>query len=202
MYVKKAELTKLAVSKEQYPKDNLFEIAFAGRSNVGKSSLINSLVNRKNLARTSNKPGKTRTINFYTINDEFRFIDLPGYGFAKVSKKERGKWSYIIEEYLENRMNLIEVILLLDIRHEPGEHDKMMYNWIKSYGYNGIIIGTKADKISKQVQNRQINMIQNSLQVENRNLIIPYSATKKLNIDYIWKVIEEILTINKEQLSQ
>lgn len=179
MHVRKAELTKLAVNKEQYPKDDLFEIAFAGRSNVGKSSLLNTLIKRKSLARTSNKPGKTRTINFYTINESFRFIDLPGYGFARVSKKERGKWASIIEEYLENRMNLIEVILLLDIRHEPGEHDKMMYDWIKSYGYNGIIIGTKADKIPKTTWEKQINTIGNSLNVENKDLIIPYSATKK-----------------------
>lgn len=202
MHIKKAELTKLAVSKEQYPKDNLFEIAFAGRSNVGKSSLINNLVNRKNLARTSNKPGKTRTINFYTINDKFRLIDLPGYGFAKVSKKERDKWGDIIEEYLESRINLIEVILLLDIRHEPGQHDIMMYNWIKSYGYNGIVIGTKADKISRHAQEKQINIIKKYLNVENKNLIIPYSATKKLNVNYIWRIIEEIITVNKEQQSQ
>lgn len=199
MHIKKAELTKLAVSKEQYPNDNLFEIAFAGRSNVGKSSLINVLVNRKSLARTSNKPGKTRTINFYTINDSFRFIDLPGYGFARVSKKERTQWSDIIEEYLENRNNLIEVILLLDIRHKPGEHDKMMYDWIKSYGYNGIIIATKADKVKKNILKKQINIIQDCLNVENKNFIIPYSATKKINIEYIWGIIEEIIKINKEQ---
>ncbi len=201
MNVTKAELTKLAVNKEQYPKDDLFEIAFAGRSNVGKSSLLNTLVNRKSLARTSNKPGKTRTINFYTINESFRFIDLPGYGFARVSKKERGKWASIIEEYLQNRMNLIEVILLLDIRHEPGEHDKMMYDWIKSYGYNGIIIGTKADKIPRTTWEKQINNIGNSLNVENKDLIIPYSATKKINVDYVWKTMEEIIRVNKEQQS-
>ncbi|HLR35030.1 MAG TPA: ribosome biogenesis GTP-binding protein YihA/YsxC [Tissierellales bacterium] len=201
MHVRKAELTKLAVNKEQYPKDDLFEIAFAGRSNVGKSSLLNTLIKRKSLARTSNKPGKTRTINFYTINESFRFIDLPGYGFARVSKKERGKWASIIEEYLENRMNLIEVILLLDIRHEPGEHDKMMYDWIKSYGYNGIIIGTKADKIPKTTWEKQINTIGNSLNVENKDLIIPYSATKKINVAYIWEIVEEIIKVNKKQQS-
>ncbi len=201
MDIIKAELTKLAVSKEQYPKDDLFEIAFAGRSNVGKSSLINTLVNRKNLARTSNKPGKTRTINFYTLNDEFRFIDLPGYGFARVSKKERGKWADVIEEYLESRRNLIEVILLLDIRHEPGEHDKLMYEWIKSYGYNGIIIGTKADKIPRRTWKKQVSIIKEFLNVENENLIIPYSASKKINVDYTWEVIEEIIKVNKEQQS-
>ncbi len=199
MKITSAELSKLAVSKEQYPKNNLFEIAFAGKSNVGKSSLINTLVNRRDLARTSNKPGKTKTINFYTINNQFRLVDLPGYGYARVSKKEREQWGQIIEEYLGNRKNLIEVILLLDIRHEPGEHDKMMYNWIKYFGYNGIVIATKADKLSKGAIEKQKNIIRKFLKMENEKLIIPFSATKRINIDYIWKVLEEIININKEQ---
>lgn len=202
MRVNKAELSKLAVNSKQYPKDNLLEIAFAGRSNVGKSSLINALTNRRNLARTSNKPGKTRTINFYTINDEFRLTDLPGYGYAKVSKKEQMKWADIIEEYLETRKNLAEVILLLDIRHRPGEHDKMMYDWIKSYGYNGIVIATKVDKIPKYTWDKHVKVIQDFLNIESKNLIIPYSGTKRINIDHIWEVFKEIIRINKEQLSQ
>ena len=132
MKINKSEITALAVNEKQYPKDNKFEIAFAGRSNVGKSSLINTLTNRKSLAKTSNKPGKTRTINFYNINDQFRLVDLPGYGYAQVSKGEKEKWSKMIDDYLHNRENLVEVILLLDIRHEPGEHDLTMYKWIKS----------------------------------------------------------------------
>ena len=124
-----ASLETIAAKETQYPKDDLFEIAFAGRSNVGKSSLINTLVNRINLARTSGRPGKTQTLNFYNINEEFRFVDLPGYGYAKVSKNEKQKWGRMIEEYLHNRHNLIEVIMVLDIRHEPGEHDALMYQW-------------------------------------------------------------------------
>lgn len=202
MRINKAELLRMAVSKEQYPKDNLFEIAFAGRSNVGKSSLINTLVNRSNLARTSSTPGKTQTINFYNMNDEFRFVDLPGYGYAKVSKAEREKWGQIIEEYLHFRENLIEVILLLDIRHEPGEHDRFMYNWIKTYGFNGIIVATKSDKIGKTQWEKHIKVIQDKLGVENRELIIPFSAEKKINVDKVWAIIEEIIRVNKEQQSQ
>lgn len=202
MRINKAELLRMAVSKEQYPKDNLFEIAFAGRSNVGKSSLINTLVNRSNLARTSSTPGKTQTINFYNMNDEFRFVDLPGYGYAKVSKVEREKWGQIIEEYLHFRENLIEVILLLDIRHEPGEHDRFMYNWIKTYGFNGIIVATKSDKIGKTQWEKHIKVIQDKLGVENRELIIPFSAEKKINADKVWATIEEIIRVNKEQQSQ
>ena len=130
MKIFKAELERVAVKPNQYPDTNLPEIAFAGRSNVGKSSFINSLVNRKSLARTSGKPGKTRTINFYNINDEFRLVDLPGYGYAKVSKEEKEKWGYIIEEYLNNRENLVEVIQLVDIRHSPTKEDIMMHNWL------------------------------------------------------------------------
>ena len=202
MRINKAELLRMAVSKEQYPKDNLFEIAFAGRSNVGKSSLINTLVNRSNLARTSSTPGKTQTINFYNMDDEFRFVDLPGYGYAKVSKVEREKWGQIIEEYLHFRENLIEVILLLDIRHEPGEHDRFMYNWIKTYGFNGIIVATKSDKIGKTQWEKHIKVIQDKLGVENRELIIPFSAEKKINVDKVWATIEEIIRVNKEQQSQ
>jgi GTP-binding protein len=202
MRISKAELLRMAVSREQYPKDNLFEIAFAGRSNVGKSSLINTLVNRSNLARTSSTPGKTQTINFYNMDDKFRFVDLPGYGYAKVSKAEREKWGPIIEEYLHFRENLIEVILLLDIRHEPGEHDRFMYNWIKTYGFNGIIVATKSDKIGKTQWEKYIKVIQNKLGVENRELIIPFSAEKRINVDKVWAAIEEVIRVNKEQQSQ
>ncbi len=151
MKIIKSDLQSIAVKPEQYPKDDLIEIAFAGgRSNVGKSSFINSMINRKNLARTSSKPGKTRTINFYLINGEFRLVDLPGYGYAQVSKAEKEKWGgHIIEEYLSKRENLREVILIVDIRHEPTNDDLMMYNWIKSFGFKGLVIATKADKISR-----------------------------------------------------
>lgn len=149
MKIIKSDLHAIAVGPKQYPQDELPEIAFAGRSNVGKSSFINSMINRANLARTSGKPGKTRTINFYIINDSFRFVDLPGYGYAIASKTEKEKWGEIIERYLTDRKNLREVVLIVDIRHEPTDQDLMMYQWIKSFGYRGIVIATKADKISK-----------------------------------------------------
>lgn len=193
MKIKKAQLEKIAVNKKQYPSPHLPEIAFAGRSNVGKSSFINSMVNRKDLARISGKPGKTRTINFYNINDQFRFVDLPGYGYAKVSKAEKEKWGHIIEEYLSSRENLIEVILLVDIRHEPTELDLMMYNWIKFFGYSGLVIATKADKIPKGKYQSHINMIKNKLNIEVLELIIPYSSTKNINKDLVWEILEDRL---------
>lgn len=195
MKIRKAQLEKIAVNKKQYPSPHLPEIAFAGRSNVGKSSFINSMVNRKDLARISGKPGKTRTINFYNINDQFRFVDLPGYGYAKVSKAEKEKWGHIIEEYLSSRENLIEVILLVDIRHEPTELDLMMYNWIKFFGYSGLVIATKADKISKGKYQSHINIIKNKLNIEDLELIIPYSSTKNTNKDLVWKTLEDKLLI-------
>lgn len=193
MKIVKAELEKVAVYKSQYPKDNLAEIAFVGRSNVGKSSFINSMVNRKSLARTSSKPGKTRTINFYNINDELRLVDLPGYGYAQTSKKEREKWGEIIEEYLNTRENLKEVILLVDIRHEPTELDLIMYNWIKSYGFMGLVIATKADKISKGKYQHHTKIIKNKLGIEDTKLIIPYSAIDKFNTDMVWQIIKDLI---------
>lgn len=193
MKITKSELHAIAVNPSQYPKDELPEIAFAGRSNVGKSSFINSMINRSNLARTSGKPGKTRTINFYIINDSFRFVDLPGYGYAQVSKSERKQWGIIIDEYLTNRKNLKEVILIVDIRHEPSDQDLMMYNWIKSFGYSGIVIATKSDKISKGHWQRNVKVIRKKLDIKDTSLIIPYSASKRLNKDTAWEVIEEKL---------
>ena len=199
MKIIKAELEKVAVRPNQYPKTDLPEIAFAGRSNVGKSSFINSLVNRKNLARTSGKPGKTRTINFYNINDKFRLVDLPGYGYAQVSKEEKEKWGHIIEEYLNTRENLVEVVQLVDIRHSPTEQDLMMYNWLKTYGFKGLVIATKADKITKNKYPSYIKTIKNKLEIKDNNLIIPYSSPKKLNIDKVWSEFYKILDIKKEQ---
>ncbi len=201
MKIIKAELERIAVNKKQYPEEDLFEIAFAGRSNVGKSSFINSMVNRNNLARTSGKPGKTRTINFYNINEQFRFVDLPGYGYAQVSKTEKDKWGYIIEEYLNNRKNLVEVVLLVDIRHEPTEQDLIMYNWIKTFDFTGIVIATKADKISKGKYQANIKDIKNKLKIKDTNLIMPYSSLKKTNKDMVWQRFEEILIKEKEQQS-
>lgn len=199
MKILKAELEKIAVEKNQYPSGDLPEIVLAGRSNVGKSNFINSMVNRNNLAKTSSKPGKTRTINFYKINDKFRLVDLPGYGYAKVSKQEKDKWGRIIEEYLNSRENIKEIILLVDIRHEPTELDVIMYNWIKSYNYRGLVVATKADKISKGKFQKHIKIIRDKLGIENPELIIPYSSITKINKDKVWALIGEIL--NKEQPS-
>lgn len=199
MKIIKSELDSIAVNPKQYPKDDLPEIAFAGRSNVGKSSFINSMINRVNLARTSNKPGKTRTINFYLINGSFRFVDLPGYGYAQVSKVERKKWGEIIDRYLVGRKNLVEIILIVDIRHEPTEADLMMYEWIKSFNYRGIVIATKADKISKGKWQKHIKIIKEKLQVSDPKLIIPYSSEKKLNKDFVWKHFSEVLDNKKSQ---
>jgi len=199
MKIIKAELDRIAVNRKQYPDQSLPEIAFAGRSNVGKSSFINSMVNRTNLARTSGKPGKTRTINFYNINGEFRFVDLPGYGYAQVSKDEKEKWGIIIEEYLNTRENLAEIILIVDIRHEPTEQDLIMYNWIKTYGFTGIVIATKADKISKGKYQASIKNIKNKLKIEDTDLIIPYSSSKSINQHKVWNIFQKVLTNKKEQ---
>lgn len=199
MKIIKSDLHAIAALPKQYPQDDLPEIAFAGRSNVGKSSFINSMINRANLARTSGKPGKTRTINFYIINDEFRLVDLPGYGYAKVSMSERKKWGDIIEKYLRNRENLKEVVLIVDIRHGPTAQDVMMYNWIKSFGYRGFVIATKADKISKGNWQKHTKIIREKLEIKDLNLVIPYSAEKKLNVDKMWEVFEPILGITKDQ---
>lgn len=200
MKIRKVGLEAVAAKPNQYPEEGLPEIALAGRSNVGKSSLINTLVNRNNLAKTSSQPGKTQTINFYNINEEFRIVDLPGYGYAKVSVAERQRWADMIEKYLTTRQSLKEVVLLLDIRHEPGEHDKMMYDWIKSFGYNGYIIATKADKISKGQWQKHISVIKKKLEVVSTDLIIPFSAAKKLNVEKVWETIESILELNEKNI--
>ncbi|MDO5707970.1 MAG: ribosome biogenesis GTP-binding protein YihA/YsxC [Andreesenia angusta] len=198
MKINKAELLITAGRKDQYPEEGILEIAFAGRSNVGKSSLINTLVNRRNLARTSGQPGKTQTVNFYQVNDDMRLIDLPGYGYARTSRSNREKWAVMIEEYFKSRNSLIEVILLVDIRHEPGEHDKMMYEWIKKCGFNGIVIATKADKISRGKWQKHIKIIADKLEIEDRSFIIPFSASKKLNKDKVWEVLSELFEINRQ----
>lgn len=199
MKIIKSDLHAIAALPKQYPQDDLPEIAFAGRSNVGKSSFINSMINRANLARTSGKPGKTRTINFYIINDEFRLVDLPGYGYAQVSMSERKKWGDIIEKYLRNRENLKEVVLVVDIRHEPTAQDVMMYDWIKSFGYRGLVVATKADKISKGNWQKHTKIIREKLGIKDINLIIPYSSEKKINVDRMWEVFEPILGMTKDQ---
>lgn len=189
-----SRLETIAVMESQYPDESLKEIAFVGRSNVGKSSFINSFINRKALARTSGKPGKTRTINFYNINEEFRLVDLPGYGYAKVSKKEKEKWGQIINEYLHSRENLVEVVLLVDMRHKPTDEDLMMYEWIKHFGFNGIVIGTKSDKISRGKWQQHEKIIREKLGLKD-SIFIAYSAEKLFNKDKVVEAFEEILEI-------
>lgn len=193
MIIKKAELLITAAKKEQYPATVVPEIAFAGKSNVGKSSMINALVNRKKLARTSASPGKTQTINFYNINDQFNFVDLPGYGYAKVSKQEKDKWGAMIETYLKNRNQLKEVVLLVDIRHEPGLNDQQMYEWIKSYNFTGYVIATKADKLSRSQQIKCVSAIKKCLDIKDNNLILPFSAMTKTGLEETWDLFENIL---------
>jgi GTP-binding protein len=199
MKIIKSDLHAIAALPSQYPKDDLPEIAFAGRSNVGKSSFINAMINRVNLARTSSKPGKTRTINFYIINESFRFVDLPGYGYAQVSMSEREKWAKFIETYLTTRKNLKEVILVVDMRHEPTNLDKMMYEWIKSFGFRGLVIATKADKISKANWQKHTKIIRQKLEIKDMDLVIPFSSEKKINVDKVWKVLEPVLDKTKDQ---
>ncbi|HCS12070.1 MAG: ribosome biogenesis GTP-binding protein YihA/YsxC [Tissierellia bacterium] len=195
MIIKKSEILISAVKNEQYPNTIVPEIAFAGKSNVGKSSMINALLNRRSLARTSSQPGKTQTLNFYNINDEFNFVDLPGYGYAKVSKAEKSKWADMIDSYLHGRQQLKEVILLVDIRHEPGKNDLQMYEWIKSFGFTGYIIATKADKLSRSQQMKSLNDIKKTMQIKDDNLIFPFSATSKFGVEEIWVLFESILNM-------
>ncbi len=193
MHINNVELERVAVYESQYPSRDLPEIAFAGRSNVGKSSFINSMIRRKRLARTSSKPGKTRTINFYNIENKLRFVDLPGYGYAKVSKSEKEKWGLIIEEYLNNRENLVEVILIVDIRHKPTKDDILMYEWIKHFNLGSIVVATKSDKIKRSQLDKHLKVIQESLSIDDRNKIIPYSSEKPLERDKVWERIEELI---------
>lgn len=190
MKVTQAEIVISAVQQSQYPEDNLPEIVLLGRSNVGKSSFINTLIQRKGLARTSSQPGKTQTMNFYKINDAFYFVDMPGYGYAKVSKKEREKWGVMIEEYLQKRENMVLVLLLVDSRHEPTEDDRLMYDWLTYYGLDPVIIATKADKISKVRQKKAVDNIFNKLRPRKRSDVILFSAATKMGKDEAWEVIE------------
>ena len=181
------------------PENDKPEIAFAGKSNVGKSSLINALVNRKSFARTSATPGKTQTINFYNINDEMYLVDLPGYGYAKVSESEKVKWGKMIERYLHNSKQLKAVFLLIDIRHDPSANDKMMYNWVVEMGYNPIIIATKMDKLKRSQIDKHIKMIKQGLNLIPGTIVIPFSAETKQGRDEIWNLVETEF-LNKEEV--
>lgn len=193
MQINKSELEAVAVKPMQYPEPSVPEIAFAGRSNVGKSSLLNLLTRRKNLARVSGSPGKTRTINFYRINDEFRIVDLPGYGYARVSKSESEKWGAMMESYLENREGLLKVIQLVDIRHKPSAQDVQMYDYLKYFNLDGIVVATKADKVSSNQRSKNILEIRKTLGMSKSDKIIPVSALKKSGHEVLLDEIENLL---------
>lgn len=189
MIIRSVQLETVCGITSTFPKNDKMEIAFAGKSNVGKSSLINGLLNRKALARTSSSPGKTQTINFYNVNNELYFVDLPGYGYAKVSQEVKAKWGKMIEKYLHTSKQLKAVLLLIDIRHEPSANDKNMYNWIVENGFQPVIIATKLDKIKRSQLQKQLKLIRTSLQVLPETKIFPYSALTKQGRDEIWEYI-------------
>jgi GTP-binding protein len=193
MIINKAELEAVAVKASQYPPEDLPEIAFAGRSNVGKSSLLNLITGRKSLARDSGSPGKTRTINFYRCNDEFRIVDLPGYGLAKVSRAESEKWGAMIEGYLENRRTLRKVVQLVDIRHKPSAQDVQMYEYLKYFELDGIVVATKADKIGSNERAKALRMIEDTLGMSEDDIVIPVSSLKRSGDDELLDTIEFLL---------
>lgn len=195
MNVTKVNLETVCGITSKLPENQLPEIAFAGKSNVGKSSLINGLMNRKAYARTSQQPGKTQTINYYNINESLYFVDLPGYGYAKVSKEMQAKWGKLIERYLHKSSQLRLVFLLIDIRHDPSENDKMMYHWIVDNGFHPVIIATKLDKLKRSQVPKHVKAIKDGLQVVEGTPIFPYSSLTKQGRDEIWEFIEEILEL-------
>lgn len=193
MNVTKVNLETVCGITSKLPENLLPEFAFAGKSNVGKSSLINGLMNRKSYARTSSQPGKTQTINFYNINEQLYFVDLPGYGYAKVSMELRAKWGKMIERYLKKSEQLKLIFLLVDIRHEPSENDKDMYEWIVQNGFQPIVIATKLDKINRSQIAKQSKLIRTSLGMPKDGVLIPFSAETKQGRDEIWQRIEALL---------
>ncbi|MCD8216475.1 MAG: ribosome biogenesis GTP-binding protein YihA/YsxC [Clostridiales bacterium] len=192
MIIKNVSLETVCGYTSRLPENTRPEIAFAGKSNVGKSSLINALVNRKSLARTSGQPGKTQTINFYNVNNELYLTDLPGYGFAKVSQNEKEKWGQMIERYLHTSQQLKAVFLLIDIRHDPSANDKQMYEWMVYQGFHPIIIATKLDKIKHSQIAKQVKAVKTGLGVTPDTVVIPFSAQTKQGRDEIWALIEEV----------
>lgn len=192
MKIKKSEFIKSAVSTSDYPEANVPELAFVGRSNVGKSSLLNMLLNRKNLAKTASTPGKTRLINFFNIDDQFRIVDLPGYGYAKVSKEMKKDWGKFIEDYLNNRENLLEVFLLLDIRHKPTQDDIMMYQYIIENGFSGYVFCTKLDKIKNSELMKNLNLIKSTLNIKDNSLLIPISSVSRKGKYKAWDLFNHL----------
>lgn len=196
MVIKNVSLETVCGITSTLPENEKPEVAFAGKSNVGKSSLINALMNRKSLARTSAQPGKTQTINYYNINDALYFVDLPGYGYAKVGEKVRAQWGKMIERYLHTSGQLKRVFLLVDIRHAPSENDRIMYDWIVGNGYHPILIATKLDKINRSQIQKQLKLIRETLRADKETVIIPFSAQTKQGREEIYEILDGILEEN------
>ncbi len=193
MVIKKVALETVCGVTSKLPENIHPEVAFAGKSNVGKSSLINALMNRKSLARTSAQPGKTQTINYYNINDAIYFVDLPGYGYARANENVKAQWGKMIEDYLHRSKQLKAVFLLIDIRHKPSENDCIMYDWVKRNGYEPIIIATKLDKINRSQIQKQVKLIRTTLEADKETIIIPFSATTKQGREEIYEIIDSII---------
>ena len=198
MEVRETSLAAIGTNFSHYPVDERAEIAFVGKSNVGKSTLINAILGRRALARTSSNPGKTRTINFYDVNGLMYVVDLPGYGYAKAPKTEIEKWGKMIEEYLEKRKELKAIILLIDIRHEPGKNDVVMYEWLKHYGYDIIIAATKSDKLNRSQIPKHLSAIRKALRLGPEDVLIPFSGEKKIGVDELWAEMEKFFDMAGE----
>ncbi len=199
MVIKNVNLETVCGITSKIPDHEMVEIAFAGRSNVGKSSLINALMNRKAYARTSSQPGKTQTINFYNINDALYFVDLPGYGYAKVSREVTRKWGRMIDGYLEKTRVLRLIFLLVDIRHKPNQNDIQMYQWCLGYGYNPVVVATKEDKIKRSQKQKQIKQIRETLEVVEGTPVIPFSSITKNGKEEIWEYIDMMYEAFEEE---
>ena len=202
MVIKSVNLETVCGITSKIPDNPYYEVAFAGKSNVGKSSMINALLNRKSLARTSAQPGKTQTINFYNINDAMYMVDLPGYGYAKTSASEKEKWGKMIENYLHTSKKLQAVFLLIDIRHDPSANDKMMYDWMVYQGFAPIIIATKLDKIKRSQIQKNVKAIREGLKVKPGTIIIPFSSETKQGRDELWEVVDSFVLPQEEALEE
>lgn len=200
MIIKNVSLETVCGVTSRLPENKRPEAAFAGKSNVGKSSLINALMNRKSLARTSAQPGKTQTINYYNINDALYFVDLPGYGYARAGESVKARWGKMIEDYLHKSRQLKRVFLLIDIRHAPSENDCIMYDWICRMGYPPVIIATKLDKINRSQIQKQLNLIRTTLKAEEGTVIIPFSAATKQGREEIYGILDGILEESNEEV--
>jgi len=198
MVIKNVSLETVCGITSKLPENIHPEVAFAGKSNVGKSSLINALMNRKSLARTSSQPGKTQTINFYNVNDAIYFVDLPGYGYAQANERVKAQWGKMIEDYLHRSKQLKAVFLLIDIRHAPSGNDKIMYEWVRKQGYNPIIIATKLDKIKRSQVQKQLKLIRTTLETEQETIIIPFSAETKQGREEIYSLLDRFIEENIE----